>query len=69
MTTIVSPHVCDLGSGFQVQRLLRRFPHKMVGPFIFDRFRSSRFCRVGASTYARIRTSDSRRSPTCSKAP
>jgi len=35
MTTILSPHVRDLGGGFQVQRLLPSFPHKMVGPFIF----------------------------------
>jgi redox-sensitive bicupin YhaK (pirin superfamily) len=35
MTTILNPHVRDLGGGFQVQRLLPSFPHKMVGPFIF----------------------------------
>ncbi len=35
MTTIINPHVRDLGGGFQVQRLLPSFPHKMVGPFIF----------------------------------
>ena len=35
MTTILSPHVRDLGDGFQVQRLLPSFPQKMVGPFIF----------------------------------
>ena len=35
MTTIINPHTRDLGGGFQVQRLLPSFPHKMVGPFIF----------------------------------
>jgi redox-sensitive bicupin YhaK (pirin superfamily) len=35
MTTIINPHVRDLGGGLQVQRLLPSFPHKMVGPFIF----------------------------------
>ena len=35
MTTILNPHVRDLGGGFQVQRLLPSFPQKMVGPFIF----------------------------------
>ena len=35
MTTILNPHVRDLGGGFQVQRLLPSFPHRMVGPFIF----------------------------------
>ena len=35
MTTILNPHVRDLGDGFRVQRVLPSFPHKMVGPFIF----------------------------------
>jgi redox-sensitive bicupin YhaK (pirin superfamily) len=35
MTTILKPHVRDLGNGFLVQRLLPAFPQKMVGPFIF----------------------------------
>ncbi len=35
MTTILNPHVRDLGNGFMVQRLLPSLPHKMVGPFIF----------------------------------
>jgi len=35
MTTILNPHVRDLGGGFQVQRLLPSLTHKMVGPFIF----------------------------------
>src|SRR5664279_5855069 len=35
MTTILNPHVRDLGDSFQVQRLLPSLAHKMVGPFIF----------------------------------
>jgi redox-sensitive bicupin YhaK (pirin superfamily) len=35
MTTILKPHVRDLGNGFLVQRLLPSFPQQMVGPFIF----------------------------------
>lgn len=34
MTTVLKPHVRDLG-GFSVRRLLPAFAHKMVGPFIF----------------------------------
>jgi len=43
VSTILKPSTRDLG-GFQVQRLLPAFPHKMVGPFIFfDHFGPASF--------------------------
>ena len=43
VSAILKPHTRDLG-GFQVQRLLPGFPHKMVGPFIFfDHFGPASF--------------------------
>jgi redox-sensitive bicupin YhaK (pirin superfamily) len=56
MTTILNPHVRDLGGGFQVQRLLPSLAHKMVGPFIF-------FDHFGPVTFAPGRGVDVRPHP------
>ena len=43
VSAVLKPNTRDLG-GFQVQRLLPAFPHKMVGPFIFfDHFGPASF--------------------------